>query len=385
MQDVTDVRDRVLPDADAGVRADAAVLPDADRLPWRSPIATSTGLRSLDAAVASDRAVWQRRWRAAGREPFAHPAFGELFAEPCDRVVALTTDAGVLLPLRLRPIPGTVGLLDATGPYGYGGAYRPRDAARRQPELWSAFGAWARRHGVVTAFARMHPFDDETVAAPADALVERSVTVVRAVLDDDDAVLADADRKVRKNVRRAIDDGVRVHVTTSTDGFEDFARIYASTMARRDAHASYRFDTAFFERIHRELDGGFAYATATLDGRVVSAELVLRSERHAYSFLGGTDERAFASRPGELLKLAIVRWCREQGIEDFVLGGGARPGDGIERFKRAFAPTGVRPFRTLQLVLDADEEARLSRGRDGSSFPAYRGATGAAAVTGEPA
>ncbi|QCR19861.1 GNAT family N-acetyltransferase [Agrococcus sp. SGAir0287] len=375
MQDVTDARARVRLEPGAEVRI------ASDRLPWRSPIATTTGLRSLDAAHASDRAVWLRRWRAAGREPFAHPAFGELFAEPGDHVVALTTDAGVLMPLRLRAIPGAMGMLDATGPYGYGGAYRPAHAAGRQPELWSAVASWARRHQVVTAFSRMHPFDDEVVQPPSSCLVDRSVTVVRTVLADDEAVLADADRKVRKNVRRAIDDGIEVRVTSSLDDADAFARIYAATMERRGADARYRFESAFFDRLHRELAGSFVYATATQGGRVVSSELVLHSERHAYSFLGGTDERAFASRPNELLKLAVVRWCREQGIADYVLGGGATPGDGIERYKRAFAPTGARPFRTLELVLDPEEESRLSQGCATASFPAYRGETGAGVVT----
>lgn len=373
MLDQTKVGSRALLDA----RRDTDRHVDTPRLPWRAPIATTTGLRSLDAADPIDRAVWLRRWRATGREPFAHPALGELFADDGDRIVAIVSDADVLMPLRLRPIPNAVGTLDATGPYGYGGAYRGPGSARRQPEFWSAFAAWAHRHRVITAFARMHPFADDVVAAPSASLVDRSVTVVRTVLDDDDAVLADADRKVRKNVRRAISDGVQVHVTTSADGFEDFARIYADTMERRDAHAAYRFDRDFFDRIHRELHGSFVYAYATLDGAVVSAELVLHSDRHAYSFLGGTDAAAYASRPNELLKLAILRWCRAQGIADYVLGGGATPGDGIERYKRAFAPHGVRPFRTMELVLDAHEEARLSRGRTCDSFPAYRGSTGA--------
>ncbi|MFC7432513.1 MULTISPECIES: GNAT family N-acetyltransferase [unclassified Agrococcus] len=351
--------------------------------PWREPIATSAGIRALDAAAPLDRAVWLRRWRALGREPFAHPGFGELLAEPGDRVCALVSDTGVLLPLRLRRIPGTDGLLDATGPYGYGGPYRTPTSPGRQPAFWGSFTAWGLRHRVVTAFGRVHPFDDEVVAPPEAATVAHGVTVVRSVLADDAAVLADADRKVRKNVRRAIAAGVRVHVTDGADAHDEFARIYARTMDRRQASASYRFDDAFFERIHRELAGGFAYAHATLDGVVVSSELVLHSDVHAYSFLGGTDERAFASRPNELLKLAIVRWCRERGLRDLVLGGGASPGDGIERYKRAFAPTAVRAFRTLRLVLDPAEEARLSAGLASSSFPAYRGTTGAGATAEE--
>lgn len=369
---------------DSSAATSVLAAPIASSRPWREPIATTAGIRALDATAPLDRAVWLRRWRALGREPFAHPGFGELLAEPGDRVCAIVSDSGALLPLRLRRIPGT-DLLDATGPYGYGGPYRADGSASRQPALWGSFAAWGLRHRVVTAFGRMHPFDDEVVAAPESATLARGVTVVRSVLGDDAAVLADCDRKVRKNVRRALADGVRVHMVAGAEGHEEFARIYATTMERRHALPAYRFDDAFFARIHRELAGSFVYALAVLDGVVVSAELVLHSDRHAYSFLGGTDERAFASRPNELLKLAIVRWCRERGLRDLVLGGGASPGDGIERYKRAFAPRDVRPFRTLQLVLDHAEEARLSAGRASGSFPAYRGATGAAASVEERA
>lgn len=351
----------------------------AFRIPARRPRALddlrpATGIVELDAASVTERAEWVRRWRTSHREPFAHPAFGELFAEAGDRVVAVSTsDGGVILPLRLRPIPGEGGIFDATGPYGYGGAYRAAGDRTRDAAFWRDLAAWGRTQSVVTVFSRVHLFDRDVLRSPEGSLVTRSANYVRSVRLDDEALLSDVEHKVRKNVRRAQSDGVTVRFTTGIDGFEDFARIYAATMERRQASAQYRFDDAFFARIHRELAGSFVYAYAMRGGSVISCELVLHSNEHAYSFLGGTDAESFASRPNDLLKLEIARWCRAQGLSDFVLGGGATPGDGIERYKRAFAPNGARAFRTLQLVLDEAAEADMSRGHDSAFFPAYRG------------
>lgn len=348
-------------------------LPDRRRQHTGSTTA-APALRTFDAAIETERADWVRRWRATGREPFAHPAFGEIFADEGDRVVAVADRAsGSLLPLRLRPIPGSTTHVDATGPYGYGGAYRQPGSRLPGGDFWRDLAAWGRAQSVVSVFSRMHLFADEVLPAPDQALVTRSVNYVRSVRMTDEALLSDVEHKVRKNVRRAQADGVTVRFTAGADGFEDFARIYAATMERRDAAAHYRFDDAFFEQIHRELAGSFVYAYAERDGVVVSCELVLHSDEHAYSFLGGTDAEAFSSRPNDLLKLEIARWCRAQGLSDFVLGGGATPGDGIERYKRAFAPSGAQTFRTLQLVLDPDTEAALSVGRARGFFPAYRG------------
>lgn len=340
----------------------------------RATSASTHDLVTLDAAVQHERADWIRLWRATGREPFAHPTFGQLFATPGDRVVAVAdVQHSTLLPLRLRPIPEHPGHFDATGPYGYGGAYCDSSGRPTSAAFWRGVEAWGREHSVVTLFSRLHMLDHGALRPPEAAAVTRSINYVRSLDLDDDALLADVDRKVRKNMRRAVTDGVSVRFTQGADGFEDFLRIYGDTMERRMASDFYRFDRAFFERIHRDLAGSFVYAYAQIGGKVVSCELVLLSDRNAYSFLGGTDMSAYASRPNDFLKIEIMRWCRNQGIDDFVLGGGATPGDGIERYKRAFAPGGARAFRTLQLVLDADAEQTMSRGYERGYFPAYRG------------
>ena len=54
------------------------------------------------------------------------------------------------------------------------------------------------------------------------------------------------------------------------------------------------------------------------------------------------------------------------------LGGGVKPGDGLEDFKRGFANAEL-PFHTHEIVCDPDAYSTLSEGREDSGFfPLYR-------------
>jgi len=176
---------------------------------------------------------------------------------------------------------------------------------------------------------------------------------------------------VRKNVKKARASGVRIEFDEDGTRLDDFLRLYAHTLDRRDAADRYRFQRDFFERLP---EGGRVYVHALLDGEVVSSELVLLSERNAYSFLGGTDSASFAARPNDLLKWELILRLKEQGKRRFVLGGGYTAGDGIFRYKRSFAPHGLVPFsvgrRVFQQQLYDELTARAAGG--GDFFPAYR-------------
>ena len=68
---------------------------------------------------------------------------------------------------------------------------------------------------------------------------------------------------------------------------------------------------------------------------------------------------------------AMIDLATELGVI-LNLGGGVRSGDGLEDFKRGFA-NGELPFRTHELVCDADAYRRLTDGREDSGFfPLYR-------------
>lgn len=207
------------------------------------------------------------------------------------------------------------------------------------------------------------------------------MNVVRALDLPPEELWQDFDYKVRKNVKRARSSGIQIVHDPEGARLDDFLRIYRGTMARRHASGAYDFPAEFFRRIQSHLAGCHTWFHAVLEGVTIASELVLLSVHRAYSFLGGTDERHFAQRPNDLLKVAIIEWCRETGRRAFVLGGGYQPADGIFRYKLSFAPSGQREFHVGRRILNHDVYASLVAHRRSADpgwqphpdyFPAYR-------------
>jgi hypothetical protein len=88
-------------------------------------------------------------------------------------------------------------------------------------------------------------------------------------------------------------------------------------------------------------------------------------------FLGGTSEEHLAESPFKNVVEAMMGLADELPLP-LNLGGGVRPGDGLEAFKRGFANAEL-PFHTHEVICEEQEYARLSGERpQGAFFPAYR-------------
>lgn len=345
-----------------------------------------------DASDPVDYQAWLRFWNLSPeREVSSHPDYANLFKSDGDRVLcaAYTSPAGaVLYPFISREIPVSIPSerrwRDITTPYGYGGplAWNQSNAEELAAQFWKLFDAWAMAHDVVAEFIRFGLFPEMFLPYPGDKVC-RSQNIIRSLELDDDAMFMSFESKVRKNVKKATRNGLSILIDEDGSHLADFMRIYESTMDRRSASSGYYFSQSFFESIQHKLPGQFIYAHVCHDGKIVSTELVLVSEFAVYSFLGGTDREAFDLRPNDFLKHEVIRWARGNGKRHFILGGGASPGDGIERYKKAFAPTGAVDFVTGQRILRPDvykelvqkHYTMLRRDHDSDEsafFPEYR-------------
>jgi hypothetical protein len=325
----------------------------------------------------ADSPDWLAHWSAwPEREPHAHPAYASLYEETGTRALCAgwRSDTGcVLYPFLLRNLePFGADAADLITPYGYGGPFFwGEDRAAVADGFWRAFDEWAAGERVVSEFVRFSLFEDELLPYPGER-EQKLVNVVRDLDPTPDELWMDVEHKVRKNVKKARRSGVRVEFDDSGARLDDFLRLYLDTLARREASERYAFSREFFERI----PAPSVYVHALHGDEVVSSELVLLSEHHAYSFLGGTRSDAFELRPNDLLKWELILWAKEKGKRRFVLGGGYEDGDGIFRYKRSFAPHGLVPFfvgrRVLQPELYRELTERTGRRADANFFPAYR-------------
>jgi hypothetical protein len=174
-------------------------------------------------------------------------------------------------------------------------------------------------------------------------------------------------------------------VETTTQYLGELVDIYHATMARNEARRDYYFPRDFFETIIRDLPDQQLFHVWHED-ELISTELLLVSARFVYSFLGGTRDGTQHLRPNDLLKHAVVEWAQKERKSAYVLGGGYRAGDGVFRYKCAFAPRGVVPFYVGNAILDEEAYSALNAARQrweenrGNKwtpapgfFPRYRG------------
>lgn len=327
--------------------------------------------------------IWER-WSA--REVFAHPNYLRLFESEREKAACALLTSGngtVIYPFFLRKVDTNIfpNICDLSSPYGYGGAVVIDGANKTalEEEFWANFDAWCAESRVVSDFVRFSLFSESLLRFPGE-VEERQENVVRALDMCADDLWMDFDHKVRKNVKKAQRSGVTVDVDYDGSDFESFYQIYLETMNRRSASSRYYFQEKFFREIHRSLIGQFVYFHARHAGKIISTELILVSEQSVYSFLGGTSEDAFDKRPNDLLKYEVMVWAAKQGKKNFVLGGGYAPGDGIFKYKRAFAPDGCVPFRIGRRILNQPVYDTLVREKSSENssdvpagyFPAYR-------------
>jgi hypothetical protein len=346
--------------------------------------------RVLDPDTPSGLAAWSQMWREMpGREVTAHPAYVQLFARPCDRVVALAgEDAGgrILFPLLLRPLGAEPwarrgeARWDATTPYGYGGPFAWGAGPRDDDAFWRTHAVWCREERIVCTFARLSLFDGQLAAIPG-RVEERGLNVVRTLWPDPDAVWRDYARNARANVKAAERAGLEVEVDTRAERLDEFIAVYTHTMQRRGANEWYSFPRSFYERLAARLPGQYAFFHAVRGREVVSSELVLVSAEHMYVFLSGTLAEAYPLRPNDLVRHRTAQWGIAHGKKAYVLGGGYEPGDGVFRHKLILAPRGTVPFKVAMLTHDErgyDELLRLrgaiagTRAPRAGFFPAYR-------------
>ncbi|MBP1762987.1 MAG: hypothetical protein H6Q65_45 [Firmicutes bacterium] len=314
-------------------------------------------LEILNADCASHLELWLQLWHLQPeKEIFSHPEFVKLFCRPGDFALCAyleISDMVVMFPFILKPLSKEkwagerCQYYDIASPHGYGGlSYSCKNKLKYLPRkiaeiFWQAFDEWAAINRVVTCFVRFSPY-----SCHADAFSGNMEEVSPHVYRSLDAGLPDIwnsfAHKVRTNIRRAVRNGLRVEIDSCGKRIEEFKRIYYATMDRKSAQQKYYFSEDFFSAVVKKLNGKYLFFHTLYANKVVSTELILVSDKHMYSFLGGTEKEALRLYPNEIIKAAAIRWGIENGKKMYMLGGGYNNQcDNLFRYKKAFAPDGI--------------------------------------------
>jgi hypothetical protein len=264
------------------------------------------------------------------------------------------------LPLLVRAIPAT-DLADGISPYGYpGGAVGRRGSGPPDPDEvdWSGTG-------LVSVFIRER--------LGREPCLRRATRRSMVQVHDPSRARSLRSRfgeQIRRNERRGYRFEMLRGPQTSIEQRSSFHAAYTETMERAQAANRYLYDRDYFGTIL-----GFRHAWLLLvrspEGATAAGAIVALSDGLLHYYLGGTATAHLGDSPFKNAAEAMIRLADELGVP-LNLGGGVRPGDGLEDFKRGFSNAEL-PFHTHEIVCDRDAYRRLSDGRaDSGFFPLYR-------------
>jgi len=292
----------------------------------------------------------------AEAEFFRSPEF--MAAEGVTHTLHISGDAGEMLaPLVVRGIPGS-DAVDATSPYGYPGLVWPPGARLDPAEIgWSPTG-------LVSLFLR-HRLGETPLAG---------TTARNDVQIADPALPRKSRPSDRQQIRRNSERGYEVRRVAgpeaSADDRRSFEAAYEQSMRRAGAEGRYFFGEDYFSRVLAFEDSSLFLAIEP-GGEVAAGSIVTRSDAMLHYYLSGTSDRFRDDSPMKNLVAAILDFAEPSGLP-VNLGGGLKPGDPLEEFKRGFANRS-EPFHTSEIVCDPEAYEQLAAGREGAGFfPAYR-------------
>lgn len=319
----------------------------------------------LDYNRPDDLEKWLELWdNWPEKEIFCHPEYIKMFCQNYERPICFYwkgKEGYIFLPLIIRPLKGEEWLkgnshyqnfYDTIGPYGYGGPYYYGNVDEKQ--FLDCLFQFANSMSIVSCFIRLSVIKNQIIDLNG-YVTNTGKNVLRPLEDSQEAIWMDYEHKVRKNVKCAERNGIRIINDQSKDNIKIFESIYYSTLERRNADGYYYFDSDFFKNFINIFKANIMFFHAIYNGRIISTELILISSNFIYSFLGGTLAEFFYLRPNDLLKHEIIMWGKRAGKKAFVLGGGYKgQEDGIFKYKKAFAPRNVVDFKTARIIFNEE-------------------------------
>lgn len=239
--------------------------------------------------------------------------------------------------LQLGPPGARIGLIQR-GPV-------PLDGAAPEPAELAALGAWARARGF-TCLRCSHERLDILDAWAALQAAERTdpfpffrepqEELRVALVADEQSMLAGFQPVARRNLRRGAEAGYAIESHDDPEFLRAVWPLFQSLAQRK--HFTYRPLNSFVELLeHARPHGAARVFTASFNGRVLQAILVVRDGLSAHYIIGALDVEGLGEResPSVLLHWRAMRHFQAQGARIYDLGTSSGP---VHRFKQKFRP-----------------------------------------------
>ncbi len=335
----------------------------------------------------NDYLEWRSIWKCwKGKEIFAHPDYLSLYNRWSEVMCAIYSKGEqiVMFPFCLREIIqnfSSTNYFDIITPYGYGDIYFIGNGEFNDllQEFQYDFYQWAFDSNVVCEFIRFDILSKSRGEYNGEVVFNND-NVVCDLTKGKSVIWKEFKPKVRRNVRKAFSNNLRVEVDYNGDRLETFIGLYYRTMNRLNAETRYYFSKEYFRSLNDRLKGNYAYFFVMKGDVEIAVELVFISDEKIYYYLGGSNEEYFGIRPNDLLNYEIIKWGVDNNRKYYILGGGFRYNDNLFKYKKDFAPESIYSYKVGVKIYNQEVYNTLTKNmntsklsnKQNSFFPLYR-------------
>lgn len=232
---------------------------------------------------------------------------------------------------------------DIISPYGYGGPVILElngDKKKLVEEFNIAFDEYCIQNKIVSEFIRFHPIvnnaqDFDVIYKPA--CIRKTLGTNLAAFDD--PINFEFSKNCKRDIRKALREGVRYRINNSIPDINKFVEIYYSTMSRNKAKEFYFFRSKYFCDLADLFSNQILFVEALYEDKVIAASLCFCSDKNIYLHLSGTLQEYLTLLPAYILNYAIVLWGKDHDYNMVHYGGGVSnlENDTLYKFKKKFA------------------------------------------------
>lgn len=275
------------------------------------------------------------------------------------------------------------GVFDSVTPYGYGGVLFEGDTSEENKDaFWKEYLAKMEEEHIVDNFVRYHPVLKNAEPMKSISNVIDLGKTIAFDLTSPEVIWDNIISKNRNMIRKAEKNGIEIKHGKDLALFEDFRRIYNSTMEKDNAEEYYFFGEKFYESIHNDLHDNYEMFYAVYDGQIIAMSIMLFANKQMHYHLSGSMMEYRNLAPSNLLLYKAAVWGCEQGYKTFHLGGGVGSGeDNLYKFKAAFNKNSDYQFSIGKQIFDQEAYDKLvairteqdpSFDKESKFFPLYR-------------
>src|SRR5699024_9921833 len=138
----------------------------------------------------------------------------------------------------------------------------------------------------------------------------------------EDPFQSEFSKSCRKNVRRALRDGVTFNIVEKPSDVSKFKDIYYSTMDRNNAMDYYYFDEDYFNSCVELFQDNLLLVEAIYEEKIIAMGFYFVYKDYIHIHLSGTMSDYLHLSPAYVLRYGVTQWGKENGYKMIHHGGG---------------------------------------------------------------